>query len=54
MLAWDEFLYALIITQTNASKTLPIAINNFIGRHGVDFGLLAIALSPTGAQPVGA
>jgi multiple sugar transport system permease protein len=41
LLAWDEFLYALIITQTNASKTLPIAINDFIGRHGVDFGLLA-------------
>src|SRR5450759_534695 len=41
LMAWDEFLYALIITQTNASKTLPIAINDFIGRHGVDFGLLA-------------
>jgi multiple sugar transport system permease protein len=41
LLAWDEFLYALIITQTNASKTLPIAITDFIGRHGVDFGLLA-------------
>ena len=41
LLAWDEFLYALIITQTNASKTLPIALNDFIGRHGVDFGLLA-------------
>ena len=41
LMAWDEFLYALIITQTNASKTLPIAINEFIGRHGVDFGLLA-------------
>jgi len=23
LLAWDEFLYALVITQTNASKTLP-------------------------------
>lgn len=41
LMAWDEFLYALIITQTNASKTLPVAINDFIGRHGVDFGLLA-------------
>lgn len=39
--AWDEFLYALIITQTNASKTLPVALNDFIGRHGIDFGLLA-------------
>lgn len=41
LLAWDEFLYALIMTQTNASKTLPIAITDFIGRHGIDFGLLA-------------
>ena len=41
LMAWDEFLYALIMTQTNASKTLPIALNDFIGRHGIDFGLLA-------------
>jgi multiple sugar transport system permease protein len=41
LMAWDEFLYALIMTQTNASKTLPVAINDFIGRFGVDFGLLA-------------
>jgi multiple sugar transport system permease protein len=40
-MAWDEFLYALILTQTNAAKTLPVAINDFIGRFGVDFGLLA-------------
>ena len=41
LLAWDEFLYALILTQTNASKTLPVALNDFIGRYGVDFGLLS-------------
>ena len=41
LMAWDEFLYALIMTSTNASKTLPVAINDFIGRHGIDFGLLA-------------
>jgi multiple sugar transport system permease protein len=41
LMAWDEFLYALIMTQTPASKTLPVAINDFIGRHGLDFGLLA-------------
>jgi multiple sugar transport system permease protein len=40
-LAWDEFLYALILTSTNASKTLPVALNDFIGRYGLDFGLLA-------------
>jgi multiple sugar transport system permease protein len=41
LLAWDEFFYALVMTQTNAAKTLPVALNDFIGRHGVDFGLLA-------------
>jgi multiple sugar transport system permease protein len=41
LMAWDEFFYALIITQTTASKTLPVALNEFIGRHGIDFGLLA-------------
>jgi multiple sugar transport system permease protein len=41
LMAWDEFLYALILTQTNAAKTLPVAINDFIGRYGLDFGLLA-------------
>ena len=41
LMAWDEFLYALIMTETTASKTLPVAINDFIGRHGLDFGLLA-------------
>jgi multiple sugar transport system permease protein len=41
LMAWDEFLYALILTQSNASKALPIALNDFIGRHGIDFGLLA-------------
>ena len=41
LLGWDEFLYALIITQTDPSKTLPVAINDFIGRHSTDFGLLA-------------
>jgi multiple sugar transport system permease protein len=41
LMAWDEFLYALILTSTNASKTLPVALNDFIGRFGLDFGLLA-------------
>lgn len=41
LLAWDEFLYALIFTNTNASKTIPVAIAEFTGRHAVDFGLIA-------------
>ena len=33
LLCWDEFFYALILTQTSDSQTLPVAINDFIGRH---------------------
>ncbi len=41
LLSWDEFFYALIMTQTPVAKTLPVALNDFIGRHGIDFGMLA-------------
>ncbi|QSO51608.1 carbohydrate ABC transporter permease [Alicyclobacillus curvatus] len=38
--AWDEFVIANAFTQTYASKTLPIAIAEFIGKHGMDWGLM--------------
>lgn len=38
--AWDEFFFALIFTDTYASKTLPVALSEFTGRHSIDFGLL--------------
>ncbi len=41
LLAWDEFMYALIFTSSNASKTLPVAISEFAGRYTTDFGLVA-------------
>jgi len=41
LLAWDEFLYALIFTSTADAKTLPVAIAEFTGRYSVDFGLVA-------------
>ena len=41
LLVWDEYFYALILTQTNNSKTLPVAIGDFIGRYTIDFPLLA-------------
>jgi multiple sugar transport system permease protein len=37
---WDEFFFALIFTATYASKTLPVALAEFIGRHSVNWGLL--------------
>ena len=41
LIAWDEFLYALIFTSTPASKTIPVAIAEFTGRYETDFGLQA-------------
>lgn len=38
--AWDEFFFALIFTSTYASKTAPVAIAEFIGRHNVNWGML--------------
>lgn len=38
--SWDEFMFANALTQTYASKTLPIAISEFIGRHSMDWGLI--------------
>jgi multiple sugar transport system permease protein len=38
--AWDEFFFALIFTSSYASKTLPVAIAEFIARHSVNWGLL--------------
>ena len=41
LLAWDEFLYALIFTSSLSSKTIPVAIAEFTGRNAVDFGMIA-------------
>jgi multiple sugar transport system permease protein len=41
LLAWDEFLYALIFTSSSNSKTITVAITEFTGRHAVDFGMMA-------------
>jgi multiple sugar transport system permease protein len=41
LIAWDEFLYALIFTSTTSAKTIPVAIAEFAGRYTTDFGLQA-------------
>jgi multiple sugar transport system permease protein len=41
LLAWDEFLYALIFTSTTQAKTIPVAIAEFTGKFSSDFGLIA-------------
>ncbi len=41
LLAWEEFLIALIFTSSPAAKTIPVAIAEFTGRHSIDFGMMA-------------
>jgi len=40
LLAWNEFLYALLLTDIKA-RTLPIAILNFIAYEGANWGKVA-------------
>jgi multiple sugar transport system permease protein len=39
--SWEEFLLALVFTSSPASKTIPVAISEFVGRHAIDFGMMA-------------
>ena len=41
LLAWDEFLYALIMTSSVNAKTIPVAIAEFSGAHMIDYGMMA-------------
>jgi multiple sugar transport system permease protein len=41
--SWNEFLYALTFTATDASRTIPVAIALFPGLHEVPWGDIAAA-----------
>jgi multiple sugar transport system permease protein len=41
--AWNEFLFALAFTATEASRTLPVGISLFPGLHEVPYGEIAAA-----------
>jgi multiple sugar transport system permease protein len=38
--AWNEFMLALVLSQSLNSKTMPVALAEFIGRFRVDYGLM--------------
>jgi multiple sugar transport system permease protein len=40
LMAWDEFMYALIFTNTGASKTIPVAISEFSTQFSIDYGMM--------------
>ncbi len=40
MWTWNQFLLPVVLTQTEASRTLPLGLNLFKGRYGTDLPLL--------------
>jgi raffinose/stachyose/melibiose transport system permease protein len=40
MWTWNQFILAVVLTQTESSRTLPIGLSYFKGRYGVDLPLL--------------
>jgi multiple sugar transport system permease protein len=40
LIAWNEFLYALVFTHTAAAKTLPVVISEFSTQFGLDYGMV--------------
>lgn len=41
--AWNEFLFALTFTSSDAMRTLPVALQAFIGRDATDHGAIMAA-----------
>ncbi len=40
LMAWDEFLYALVFSQSDSAKTIPVAVSEFSTKYGVDYGMM--------------
>lgn len=51
MLAWNEYLYALTLTQKTEMRTVPIGINLLMGQHAYDWSQM-MAMSVLGSIPV--
>ena len=51
MQAWNEYLFALTLTQTTNMRTVPIGINLLMGQHAYDWSQM-MAMSVLGSLPV--
>ena len=51
MQAWNEYLFALALTQTTEMRTVPIGINLLMGQHAYDWSQM-MAMSVLGSVPV--
>jgi multiple sugar transport system permease protein len=52
LLCWDEFLYALIFTNSAEAKTIPVAIAEFSAKFSTDFGLVCVGGLLAAVPPV--
>ncbi|WP_333813635.1 carbohydrate ABC transporter permease [Muricomes intestini] len=51
MQAWNEYLFALALTQTANMRTIPVGINMLMGQHTYDWSQM-MAMSFLGSIPV--
>lgn len=51
MQAWNEYLFALVLTKTNDMRTVPVGINLLMGEHTYDWSQM-MAMSFLGSLPV--
>lgn len=42
-LSWNEFMFALVFTNSSAAQTVPVAIANFSGIHSLNWGQMTTA-----------
>lgn len=43
LFSWNEFIFPLILTSTEAAKTIPVGLYDFVGDQYVDYGSMAAA-----------
>ncbi len=44
LLAWGEFLYALLFTSSISARTMPVVVAMFVGQYAIEYRLLAASL----------
>ena len=40
LMAWDEFMYSLIFMNSQANKTITVALSEFTSKFGIDYGMM--------------
>jgi multiple sugar transport system permease protein len=51
LLAWNEFLFAVTLTQTNGMRTVPVGIALLLGEHNYEWNVL-MGMSVLGSVPL--